>query len=190
MIWKQTDMPKKHKIDVVNLFKKRTAEFNTLTNKILDDLSPVIEAAYSVIGEEASEKIEWNEVEFDEHEGLIFIIGFVGINPGEEVTLEDGSDVVVNERNQGQYKRIVRLGIPVDLAQTGDIEMISEFFQKISELEEDEEFENNIPSPTKSPDTVELNNRVDWDINRLSDKQFESLVLWEHINATDKTGKH
>ncbi len=118
-------------------FNKRDITFNNATSDILMAIPHVLEGIvqFLELDKEAEEgNLVWEDInrfiESEDDEGFIIVTGIVIYNPGETFELTNGEIVEITEDNADYFRRVVRTGIPFDVADRGTQEDVVAFLEK------------------------------------------------------------
>lgn len=113
------------------LFTQRREAFDESTEKIFGLLSHVTSAVEEILGDENGE-FTW---EYTDKTGrVVEIIGFITYPLGHTIDLQNGHSIIVDEENQQELRRLVKLTIPFKIANTPDKEKAKEYFFKNSSI--------------------------------------------------------
>lgn len=113
------------------LLTKRTEVFEDFTAALLSELSVAIEAAGDVIGADAQAHVVWSDITtaaVAEPDDTLIIGGIIEFQVGETIDTEEG-EIVITEDLQPIMNRAVRVGIPMNLAETGTRQEIVDYLK-------------------------------------------------------------
>lgn len=148
---------------LLNLFKERDKSFISFNDKIFDCLHDVIEATNETIGLETAQFLEWKNVDITD--GYLVMMGFVVFPIGYNLIEEDGHAILITKDNQDKHSRLMKVGLPIDIAMYKNAGEIFEYFKNTTVHQDDSESDemNNI-------------NKEKW-INekKLTEEQLDSL---------------
>ncbi len=160
--------------NITDLFKQRDALFAKATDNILEAIPHVLDGIVRYLNlrdEIQSGNLSWEEAMLfpseDGGESFIMIVGVISYNPGEKFELPDHRIVEINENTADYFKRLIRIGIPVTMAENGTDEDIFEFLKKTEDAE-------NAPAPEPMS-----SDPTDFDLTELTDEQRKALELFE-----------
>ncbi len=185
---------------VRRMFFERAENFSATTKEILSQMSGVLAAASALIEEKESFKnggvLDWIDVTLagaDMDEALSVLVGVVSFTPGSEVELQNGDKVKVTpDTSQYFIPRMIRLGVPLNLA-GGTKEDVIAYLKKVEseQKEEHEQIESTIkdilssdvdvgakiPVNIKKKQQDTLATAADFDLTQLTEDQRQQLVL-------------
>lgn len=119
---------KEEKPTLSQLLVKREKIYKETTIKILQVLKNVFAAAHEVLDDETNNFIEWVHVEQPTSEHIV-IIGMCMYPVGYTITTPDGNEIEIDKENREYFGRVIKLGMPIKLAEEGKITEISEFLK-------------------------------------------------------------
>lgn len=170
--------------ELKELFDRRDNEHKKATKIIFKSLQNVVEGISEFIGanEEEEEPVghfSWDDVVYLFNEvsletnGLVLLMGSLSYSIGSKVPMPNGEIVEINEETVEYFKRIIRIGVPFTLAETGTKEEVVEFLQSSVQQEEGpaEETEMDIS---------------DFLVEDLTEEQQQALKMFSHLSG-DKT---
>jgi hypothetical protein len=168
--------------DLKQLFKTRDEAVDKLTAGILKAIPNVIEAAQQFVRDREGTTgiLEWKDVSYFEEDGYIMFIGLLEYQTGDTVTLPNGSYFELSEHNLDHFKRVIRLGVPYDLAASGTVEEVLKFLEASADDDSSEaqvELEEFLQLPVSEVDNTEF------DLDALTDEQKEQLRLFALSNG-------
>jgi len=108
-------------------FLKRYQEYLIHTQDILTQIPNVLEAITRTLVDEQYTTLQWEDAQYSADDGILILIGNVKVEIGDDIQLDDGRKVAVTEENVSTLRRIVRVGIPMDLAEHGSVEDIQDY---------------------------------------------------------------
>ena len=152
------------------LAKERDELYEHYTQEMLSMLKPVFKAAEQFLDKETVKITEWRAVELMEDEHKLMALGAVVFPVGSQVTIEDGVVMEVTEQNQLAFQRIMRIVVPIDLAEEGNMEKLTKFFKEHYSLE-------------NLPEQVDMTE--DFSTENLTKEQIEKMQMFTH-QAKDK----
>lgn len=180
------------------IFFNRATHFTQSTIDVLARMPGAQAAVVELIEERETFKtggvLEWTEislVQADSEDALILMVGVVRFPPGAEVELQTGEKVIVT-KDTAQYfePRLVRIGIPLRLAESSKDEVKTYLKQKEAEMEKDtaefmdnlkEALEGSPPEDDSKETAVSKDDTVttdaDFDLTQLTDEQRKQLQL-------------
>ena len=121
---------------IKKLFKERDRALKKLSKEIVKELVHVTQAAEELLAD--GNEVEWANAELVNR--IVIIIGFVKFPIGQQVLLPETGDVIqVTEENQHMLKQVIRVGVPIKLANEKDKEAVKEYLQNANEGEESAE---------------------------------------------------
>lgn len=159
---------------IKKLFAARSDEYKKATKTILESMSGALNAIHEYMNIDEVEKrggyLEWEEVSYVEDDGdtLVILLGVVGFPPGTEIVLEDEKKIKVTKDTAPYFRRIIRAGIPANIAQKSKKSVIA-FLEKM----EKESLNSNLDNVFSSEE--------DFDLSKLTDEQRR---LYEASTAT------
>ena len=162
-------------ISLSTLFEERDEQFAEITAEIFDRIPNVLEGVYTFLVQ-ANEGYENGTVSWEDVfllDNVLTLIGIVSYKPGTEFVLE-GKPVEVTEANSAYFQRIIRMGIPLNVAEEGTVEDILEFFSNIKvnfelTVNEDGVQEEDLIATVKEPE---------FDMSELTDEQRDALFMY------------
>ena len=163
------------------LFEKRDTEHLKITQVLLKTLQPATDCIMEFIGAHSQQDpsigtFSWDDVLFLNNESnplvkeIIVFMGSVSYKIGAKLTMPDGSVVEITEETAEYFKRIIRIGIPLDLAEKGDKKKITEFLRDVSMTESE-------PEP---PSTI------DFDLDTLTEAQRMAVLAYSQDGGGTK----
>ncbi len=166
------------------LLNKRQEVFTTFTDVILDELSDVQTAANAAMAEEIGDhKITWYRVALLEDDHLV-MEGQVEFQLGEKISTPDG-DIELTEDMMSLMNRVVRVGLPVEMAQRGIQDEILNYLKVAKEKQQAEMQKAMVHTVTnRSFDTV-ADLAGDFRSAGLTKEQIKSMLIFAH----QSTGK-
>lgn len=120
------------KNSIHRIFFKRTENYTTATIQILEKMPGALEAVSELIEEREPFKaggiLNWGEISLvagNTDDALIVLVGVVSFPSGAEVELQTGEKVTVTKDTEQYFQpRMVRIGIPLKLAEASKEEVI------------------------------------------------------------------
>jgi len=177
---------------VVSLFTAREKQYQNVTNAILDSVPNFIEGAIISMDLDTNEIVDWKEATIAES-GIMSIVGLVSYKIGETLISEMGEATTITEENYNNFVRIIRVGIPIELAVDGTAEEIVEFldeanaFRQHADDDEIQSFAEAIDGiiegdvqEVEGTETLELSN--EFNTNDLTDEQISSMLDNEYAS--------
>ncbi len=162
------------KVSIQQLFDTRENLYKQSTQRLLDRVSPVLEAATLVLERTLATEdttVKWRDILFVD--GQLIVIGLMMYSLGDQIVLESGEVVAIDKELQTELQQVIKVGIPLDMAEKGDVAEIMSYILKHSQADfPDEETDQRIP-------------REDFSTAELTEEQQKQLRLYNHIN-TDK----
>jgi hypothetical protein len=141
-------MGKQQMITLKDKFKKRLSAYRRHTKEIFGLLTNVTDAVSEFLDEETKHFLQWKGVE---REGkFVFIIGITAYPVGHKLYMNDGEIVEITEINKQALQRIIRVGIPLELAENGTLEEVKQFIKIKAEENSPEEEELKIQTPMEA----------------------------------------
>mgnify|MGYP001817483573 CR=1 FL=1 len=110
---------------IKELFVKREDVYADFTNALKAELSTATSAAGSLVGEALQEQLVWENVLLIDD--TVVITGQVKFPVGHIITSEDGDDIEVTPEMQQHLNQAIRVGLPLELAETGSYEEIVDY---------------------------------------------------------------
>ena len=159
-----------------DLFAKREQVIEKTTTAIFKSMAGALEAIHDVMNHNDLEKeggvLVWETAELadDEQNPLIILIGVIIYPPGVEVTLPTGDKIVVTKDTAPYFRRLVRAGIPLDIADQPKVVVVD----YLVKMKEDDIKQAEITAMDQS-----INNETEFDLSKLSEEQrrvYDSLV--------------
>ena len=114
--------------NIKNLFEKRNESYQKQTDNILQLMAHVLEGVIIALDEDAGSEVTWEDVQMVPADDVILLTGFIQLNPGESVTLDTGRTINVTEENMKDFRRILRVAVPIDIAENGTVDDVADFF--------------------------------------------------------------
>lgn len=153
---------------IQKLFEVRANTFNRGTKKIFKAIAGALEAINERMDIAATNKIggelEWDDITLvhDDTRGVLILIGVIVYKPGSELTLDNGDKIKVTEDTAPYFRRLVRAGIPLEIAHKTKKQVLT-FLKK----KDDEE-------KKQSEDPV-VDKEADFDLSTLTEEQRKLL---------------
>lgn len=122
-------LEKEEKPTLSQLLVKREKMYKETTIEILQVLKNVFAAAHEVLDDETNNFIEWVHVEQPTPEHIV-ILGMCMYPIGYTVTTPDGNQIQINEENREYLGRMIKVGMPIKLAEEGKITEIVQFMKE------------------------------------------------------------
>ncbi len=114
--------------DLEEIFQDRQEMYDDYTNALFEVLSEnVLAASYEVL-KLNPENTMWQEVQLVDN--VVLLVCIVIYHSGDTVVLEHGESLVLTDETAKEYQRIIRIGVPVQLAVTGTQEDVVKFLQE------------------------------------------------------------
>lgn len=125
-------------VDIKQLFALRTQVYADYTLTIIQSIqSRILDSIESFIKNAANDNnsriIKWDNVQL--FNGILYIAGVVLLEPGSVIKGDEGNDITVTINNQEYFKDTVKLNFPIELAERGTKEDISNYIQELYENE-------------------------------------------------------
>jgi len=159
-----------------HLFLVREQTFQRATEDILKALRNVIDGvvAFLHLKEELAQgKLTWQNVQMQSE--VVMLIGIIEYPPGAKFTTSQGEEMVVSKENKDYFKRILRIGLPLKLVETGTAEDVVRF---MSNADKDaEEITEVVELPAAVAGIAEFN------LDDLTDAQKSALLIKENDKA-------
>ena len=163
--------------DLLHIFKQRDDHYTKMTDLILEVLNdPIIEGTKEFLQSQESQLngiLEWDEITLID--GLIILIGVMTYSPGTTITLGDGKVVVVSEQNVDYFNRVIRVGIPLQIALEGNKADVISFLQKTLDEPSNSETESSDKNLNNKSSIAAIN---DFDLEQLTEKQKSALFVF------------
>ena len=151
------------------LFDERDRVTTELTTKIIDAMPNVLEGArqFIVSHDGAPGHLSWEGISlFNEEGGFVLLVGAVSYDPGDEIKLPNGKSVVVSQDTTDYFRRLIRIGIPMNIAETGTVSDVFKFIQESTKFQEFEE------------DPMEVIENAEFDLEELTEEQRAALNMF------------
>lgn len=174
-----------------DLFDYREKTNNETTRKIFHFIEHVTQGIMEFIDDQEDQKEEslgifsWedalylnNEMAFGTN-GMLLVIGTFSYNIGSNIILPNGEKIKITEETVNYFKRIIRIGIPFDLAETGSKEEIISFLENTVSQEEREEREEQ----ESKPNVISID---DFNIEGLTESQQQLIKTSSHLGGEKK----
>jgi hypothetical protein len=160
------------------LFEERSRLYYEKTDLILQSMPHVIEGVLLALEEDAGSSIVWEDAQLAPEDDVIVLIGFIQLIPGENIVLDTGKTISITEDNAESFRRILRVGIPLDLVENGSVEEITEYFIQ----RKDKNYEN-VEEIVESIDNIETQavaSITGFDMDELSEDQIRQVM--QHLD--------
>lgn len=152
---------------VSKLAKERDDLYEQFTNEMLLHLKPVFKAAETFLDKDIAKITKWRAVELLDNDTKIMVLGSVTFPIGSNVMIdENGLSIEVTKENQDSLQRIMRIVVPTELAEEGDVSKIESFFKDNYNLD-------------VMPTTIH-NPMEDFSIEDLTKEQIEKMMMFDH----------
>lgn len=188
------------------MFFERAEKHAVATTNILNKMPGALQAIADLIEEKETFKkggiLEWGEISLvaaDTEDALIILVGIIRFPPGAEVELSTGEKVKVTPETVQYFPpRIIRIGLPLNMAeatkdeiktylkktveeQKADIEEMKNTLQEALDGQEDEASEVPVKTIKKQEPIATA---ADFDLTQLTEEQRRQLQL-----LSQKTGR-
>jgi hypothetical protein len=154
------------------LFQHRERQYKSNTDRILNSMSKVIDGVVQFLSlkeELAQGQLTWQNIQMQDE--VVMLIGFIEYPPGAKFTTTTGEEMVVSRENRDYFKRILRLGLPVDLVKKGEAQDVVDWLTGLSNQEEQEVEMVELPE--------ELAGIKDFNLDDLTPEQKLALTIKE-----------
>ena len=108
-------------------FVNRFKNYKENTAKIFESIPNAIEAVKITLADQDYESLVWEDIQYVADQRIIIIIGNVKLVIGDNIKLDDGRIVTVDEENVVGLRRLVRVNLPVDVVFKGTVDEIVEY---------------------------------------------------------------
>ena len=152
-------------------FDEREKAYNDKTVEIIESLPNVVSGCKKFVLSKGTgnSQIEWADITYLVEFDMLVLIGVVRYAPGETVKLPNGETAVVTEDTTDYFKSMLRLGIPLKMAESGTDDDVLEFLKETIETEVvTVPAEENEASPAES-----------FDLDELSEEQRKVLEMFK-----------
>jgi hypothetical protein len=166
----------------MQLFTRRDEVFDEFTDAILEELNEAKMAAAEMIGVDFKDRIKWSAVAVVDANTLV-MAGEVQFEVGETIQDEEGLEITVTEEMLPALTRVVRIGVPFDMAETGTKQEILDYLKTFKETQKGESIEA-IEGENTGIDTV-ADLAGEFRSAGLSQEQIASMLIF----AEQSTGK-
>jgi len=154
-------------------FVNRFKNYKENTAKIFESIPNAIAAVKITLADQDYDSLVWEDVQYVADQRIIIIIGNVKLIVGDNIKLDDGRMVTVDEENVGALRRLVRVNLPVDLTHKGTVDEIVNYLA--------EKRQDDFKTIDKTNEGVEGDlNIYDNDYTNeigLTDEQYEQMKL-------------
>lgn len=113
------------------LFEKRQEVYDEFTAALLEELTAVTSAATTLLGSDLEDRLVWRSVELIDD--TIMVAGALEFQLGEKILTEDNMEIEVTAEMQPILNRIVRVGVPVELAATASEQEIVDYLKRLNQ---------------------------------------------------------
>lgn len=161
---------------LTELLTERDEMYSQYTVSIMGMVDNVLVAAESVLENPTQEEVVWKSIELGEKDTII-IVGVMTFPIGAYITTEDDIPVLVDEDNQDQLQKVLRIGITADMAMNGSVEEIQEFFTNRNEDISMKELKERLKDSTQEEE---------FETNELTDEQKKQLEMFTRQQLQDK----
>lgn len=184
--------------DIKKLLQKRDTLFQEQSKNIMTHLDFVTEGIKTFLcdidpGYEPG-TFQWEDVSIYTEPGkgddLLMLIGIVTYDIGTQLMMNDQM-IIVDEENQDYFSRVLRMGIPFSVVDKDSPAAVVDFLSKLNTAvsRQDVTQADDEPAPKQEePKKVPVKkgkpskSKHDFDLDELSDKQLESLRLYNLTN--------
>jgi hypothetical protein len=166
--------------DLRAMLERRDATVKQLNDAIIKAIPNVISGAERFIRarEGRSGTLRWEDITFFRDEDYIMLIGVLEYKEGDLIELPNGAEFEVTEHTTEHFKRLLRLGIPYDLAALGTEDDVIDFlFESARESEESEDVID-LDELEKHLAQLPVADNPEFDEDALTDEQLEQLKLF------------
>ncbi len=158
------------------LFQTRDKQYKSNTDRILKSLDSVITGVVQFLGmkeELAQGQLTWQNIQMQQD--VVMLIGIIEYPPGSKFATTQGETMVVSKENKDYFKRILRLGLPLDLVAKGSAEDVVEFLSGVDKNAEEQVEYVELPA--------ELAGIQDFNLDDLTAEQKKALLIKENDKA-------
>lgn len=163
---------------LLELLDEREKHFQSLTDQLIDMITPnvaiaVIERLTQQRKFGDGQKITWQQVVHVPSVNMLIVLAVLELPPGFKTKLASGEEFEVTEENAGYFSYPIRIGVPMDLAQSGTKEQVHEYLEK-QEREMEEATEAALHRLEK--ELEQAKEPEEFDISVLSDEQKRLFI--------------
>ena len=151
----------------------------------------VLEGITVTLANEESSSLEWEDVQFMHEDGIVVITGNIQLAVGDAFKLDNGKQVTVTEENVDSFRRVIRVGIPLEIAQEGNVDDVIGFLdgkKQKNYLAGDELTEQPETTIGQAPTDDPAQTVNGFDLEGLTDDQIRQLMLSPTPDPSDKKG--
>jgi hypothetical protein len=171
---------------IEELLLQREETYQQQTKDIFFHILHVLEGIVEVLGVHSAvdaKLLTWDNIvivrseKTPDDDGVVLVTGSILPTIGEMVTLPTGEEIEITKNTQEYFKRPIRAGVPISLAENGTKKEVVEFLQQIMENLEDEIEMEDLDDPELSEQPIPLHSS-DFNLDDLTEEQRQSLNLF------------
>jgi hypothetical protein len=153
----------------------------------MEELEVTIEAVIQVIGTLLEPRLQWKTVAIDDT--TVWLGGQLIFEVGETIVDDNGKDIEVTPDVQDYMNKMIRVGVPIELAEGGNVQDIVDYLKRV-EMENQEAIEKMVtPVPEYKTENLAIDTVHDlageFRSAGLTKAQIESMIMF----AKQATGK-
>lgn len=175
------------KLSLKHLVDQRDQQFKLETQEIIATaLRPLTEALRIAFNDDSQFRdADWCYVDIND-EDMVILRGELSIEIGDVVVLDNGEEMTVSEDIAEFLTRIVKITVPLDIVENGDMDDIIDFIENRTkkDIEPEKRF------PKHQPTTIETDALYGFELEDLEDQQIQKLLHSAKIIDNDTGNKH
>lgn len=156
------------------IFARREQQYNHVSNELFSQIPNVLNGIIHFLNlhnELTNGDLTWEDIQLwsgeqDNDEGMIVVIGVITYRPGAKFKTAAGKVIQLDKATVELFKRMIKIGVPVDLATYGTFEEVVEFLQETTDKE------NYVPSEPQQESKLNFN------LDELTEDQRKSLQMF------------
>ncbi len=170
-----------------DMFVARKREFDTYTQELLKIMLPLRQAIDEFMNFNAMYKrggvLTWTEIVFvaekEINESVVILIGNISYPVGTEIQLKSGAFVKVTEDTEEYFTKMIRIGVPYNIA-VGTKEEAIAYFTRAQQIAE-QELEKELDLVQMDAEHPDVSIEPEFDMSKLTPEQVEQLKKYSII---------
>lgn len=108
-------------------FVNRYSNYQRNTMQIFKLIPNVLEGIHQALTSSEYDNLKWEDIQYTSEDRVLILIGNVKLAVGDRMQLDSGKVVNITEENVDTLRRLVRVGIPLDLAESGSVDNVIDY---------------------------------------------------------------
>jgi len=161
--------------ELEEIFAERDELYYDYTKALFEVLNDTALAATYEVMNLNQDNVVWQDVQlFDD---VVLLVAFVTYKPDDVVVAENGEKITLDATTAELYQRIIRIGLPIQMAANGTKEEIMKFLQETNKKTQDKEI-----SLGDTPDTIDGFTK-----DNLTEEQIKQLQFLQDFKTGGKS---